>query len=396
LVLVNAATGVKREGLTDEEGRFHFGSVASGEYHLIAEMPGFRRLERRSINLTAAETLSVGDLVLEVGELNQTVEVHAEGARVETETGQRTGVLTSRQLEHLTTRGRNLMSMLQLLPGVVDREDPDRLQHNWDISINGGRRNTTNVSIDGVSVNAVGNNFNAIAVPAMDAVDEVTALLSNYSAEYGRLSGANVHYIQKSGSRDFHGLLSYFKRHEQFNANDFISNRLGEPKARYRFNTWTYNIGGPVYLPGVFNREKDKLFFFWCQEFWPVTSATDVQRRTMPTELEREGDFSQSLDVNGKLISVRDHLTGKPFPNNVIPANRIDQNGQILLKVFPLPNFSDRDISLGSYNYLFRDEVRSPYRNETLKLDYHPNSKNIISFSLTHHLRRDLQVAKPR
>src|SRR2546425_6425585 len=159
------------------------------------------------------------------------------------------------------------------------------------------------------------------------------------------MSGANISLVTKSGTRDFHGLGSYFKRHEQFNANDFFNNRLGVPKQRYRYNTWTYNIGGPVYIPGKFNRNREKLFFFWSQEFWPQ-KASGTYRITTPTAVERNGDFSQTLDVNNRLIQIKDPFNnGAPFPGNQIPANRIDKNGQALLKLFPIPNFFDRGIS---------------------------------------------------
>ena len=113
-------------------------------------------------------------------------------------------------------------------------------------------------------VNGYGNNFNTITMLGQDAIAEVRVLLTNYQAEYGRASGATVNLISKSGTKEFHGLGSFFRRHEQFNANNFFNNRLGQPKPRYRYRTWTYNVGGPISL-GSFNRNKDKLFFFWSQ-----------------------------------------------------------------------------------------------------------------------------------
>src|SRR5690606_29632799 len=127
---------------------------------------------------------------------------------------------------------------------------------------------------------------------SMDAVAEVKVLTSNYQAEYGRMSGANISLVTKSGSRDFPGGAGYYKRHEMFNANSFFNNRLSTSKPRYRFNTWMYNIGGPVYIPGKFNSNRDKLFFFWNQEYWPLKVNQAIQQLTVPTELERAGDFS--------------------------------------------------------------------------------------------------------
>lgn len=387
VTLVQTATGVKRAVISDEQGRFFFGSVQPGQYSLTVELPGFKRLERQNINLPAVEVISVGDLLLEIGEISESVKVTAEGARVQTESAERSGLLTSSQVEYLTIRGRNVMSLLQLLPGVVDLSESESLDNNWNLAVQGNRRNTNNVSLDGATLNAIGNQFNSVVNVSMDAVEEVKVLMTNYSAEYGRLSGANVHIISKSGGRDFHGLFSYFKRHEQFNANNFFNNRLGRSKPRYRFNTWSYNVGGPIYIPGKFNSNRDKIFFFWSQEFWPITTTTGVQRRTVPMELERNGDFSKSLDVNNRVILVRDPLAGRPFPNNVVPTGRINRSGQALLKVFPAPNFLERNISKGNFNYVFEDELKNPQRTETLKLNYHLNSNNQISFSFTHHIK---------
>ena len=207
---------------------------------------------------------------------------------------------------------------------------------------------------------------------------EVSVLLSNYQAEYGRMSGANITLVTKSGTQDFHGLASYFKRHEQFNANDFFNNRLGQPKPRYRFNTWNYNVGGPVYIPGKFNRNREKLFFFFSQEYWPLRTSQPLGQLTVPTELERAGDFSQSVDLNNRMIAVNDPTTGKAFPGNRVPASRIDPNGQALLKFLPLPNFFDRSLSAGRYNYVFQTENNTPQRMETLKLDYNIDSRNML------------------
>ena len=176
-----------------------------------------------------------------------------------------------------------------------------------------GQRNTSNnVSIDGIPVVDIDNGVSKKMNVNMDSVAEVKILLSNYQAEYGRNAGSNVHIVTKSGGQEFHGIGSYFKRHEQFNATNFFDNRNGVKKPRVRYNTWTYNIGGPIYIPGKFNADRRKLFFFWGQEFWPIQEGL-TGRVTMPTALERQGDFSQSLDLNNRVITITDPDSGKPF-----------------------------------------------------------------------------------
>jgi hypothetical protein len=354
VTLRHNATGAIRNAVTNEAGRLVFASLQPGEYELAIEAQGFKRLERTGINLAAAETLSLGNLIMELGALAEVVKITAQGAPVQLESSERAGLLSASQVENLTIRGRNVLSLLSLLPGVVSLSEPDALDHSWNLRVLGNRQNTINVSLDGATLNAYGNQFNSVVNISMDAVAEVKVLLSNYQAEYGRLSGANVHIVSKSGTKEFHGLASYWKRHEQFNANEFFNNLLGLPKPGYRYNTWNYNLGGPAYLPGKFNTSREKLFFFWAQEFWPLSQSTGLNYRTVPTAAERQGDFSGSLDVNNRLIVVTDPLARAPFPGNVVPPSRVDPNGQAFLKAFPEPNFTDRSVSKANYNYVFQ------------------------------------------
>jgi hypothetical protein len=387
VTLTQTATGATRHVAAAESGRFAFTAVEPAAYHLTVEKEGFKKFEKRALNLTAGETLDVTGVVLQVGSVAETVEVTAEGTSIQTASAERSGVVTGAQVENLAIIDRNVTSLLQLLPGVVDSGDNEKLASAWNINVSGNRNNTINVSLNGATLNAIGNNNNSVVNVSMDSVAEVKVMLTNYQAEYGRMSGANVQIVSKSGSRQFHGLASYFKRHEQFNANNFFNNRLSAPRPRYRYNTWSYNIGGPVYIPGRFNRNRDKLFFFWVQEFWPSITSS-LSQLTVPTALERKGDFSQSLDVNNRVIAVNDPLNNKqPFPGNVVPANRLDRNGLALLNVFPQPNFLDRTVSRGNYNYTFENYSDNPVRTETLKLDYHINSGNLLSGNYTH--RRD-------
>ena len=157
-------------------------------------------------------------------------------------------------------------------------------------------------------------------------------------------------------------------------------------KARYRFNTWNYNIGGPIYIPGKFNRDRQKLFFFWSHELWPLTVPQALTTGTVPNELERKGDFSQSFDTNNRLIVVRDPDTRQAFPGNMIPANRLNSNGAALLNMFPKPNVLRSQISGGNYNYAFQSVQKSPTNSETAKLDYNLSPKDLFAFTFTRRL----------
>jgi hypothetical protein len=375
VTLTHQATGSQREVQTDVHADFVFSGLPPGQYSLSVRQSGFKTAERSSIVLSASERLSIGQIVLSVGEMAEKVTVSEQGAAVQTASSERAGVITASQVDSIPIRGRNITSLVQLLPGVVLLSDSDSLSRSFSFSVQGNNNQFNQVSLDGVPISQ-----QDVQTPTVsqDAIAEVKVLLTNYQAEYGRLSGANVQLVSKSGSREFHGSGSYFKRHEQWNANNFFNNRLGRPIPIYRFNTWNYTIGGPVYIPGKFNRNRDKLFFFWSQEGWPLKTSDAIAQRTVPTELERTGDFSQSFDLNGALIVVTDPTTRTPFPGNRIPSTRLDPNGIALLKVFPTPNFTNLAVSRGTYNYLFPATRDNPLGTQTLKLDYNINSKNLL------------------
>lgn len=375
VTLTNTATGAQREMQTDIRADFLFSGLPPGQYSLAVTHQGFKTVERSNIVLSASERLSVGQIALDVGQVAERISVTAEAAAVQTASAERAGVITSSQVDSMPIKGRNITSLVQLLPGVVLLADADILSRTFSFSVQGNNNQFNQVSLDGVPISQ-----QDVQTPTVsqDAIAEVKVLLTNYQAEYGRLSGANVQLVSKSGTREFHGSGAYYKRHEQWNANNFFNNRLGRSKPIYRYNTWNYTIGGPVYIPGKFNPNKDKLFFFWSQEGWPLKTSDPVAQRTVPTELERAGDFSRSLDLNGSLIVINDPNTRAPFPGNRIPASRLDPNGIALLKAFPMPNFDDVAISRRNYNYVFPASRDNPLGTQTLKLDYNISSKQLI------------------
>ncbi|MBI4909487.1 MAG: TonB-dependent receptor [Acidobacteria bacterium] len=378
------STSLKRAVKTNDQGDFLIGSLQPGEYTLSVTHSGFKTLQRTGIVLSSAETLPLGKLALEIGAISDQVSVTAEGVSVQVASSERAGVINSTQLENLMTKGRNAMTLLALLPGVVDGQgvgSTERIDRNFDLNVQGNRRNANTVTVDGMPVNPMGNNFNGVVMLSQDAIAEVKVLMSNYPAEYGRSAGATVNFVTKSGAKEFHALVSYFKRHEQFNANAFFNNRLSRVKPRYRYNTWNYNIGGPIPIPRI-NADRNKLFFFWSQEFWPLKVPTAIAQLTVPTLLERRGDFTQSIDLNGRLIPVTDPTTRQVYPGNVVPANRLDPSGLALLKVFPEPNFQDRNVSGGRYNYVFQDENTTPIRMENARIDYNPKQNHTLALTI--------------
>jgi hypothetical protein len=263
VTLTQVSTGVKRNAKTTDNGGFTFANVEPGQYSVQVHATGFKAALIDSVILTASETRPVGNLRLEVGNISQSVTIVAQGATVQTASSERASVITGSQVESLLIRGRNVTDLMQLVPGVVTATSSDAISRNWTPNIMGGRNNTSNLTVDGMAISDVGNNTSSAISVSMDAVSEVKVLVSNYQAEYGRMSGGNVEIVTKSGGQQFHGSGSYFNRNEDYNANNYFNNRLGLPRPLYRFNTVDYTVGGPVYIPKTFTRLRNKLFFFW-------------------------------------------------------------------------------------------------------------------------------------
>src|SRR5437667_2465351 len=247
VTLTLARTGAKLQQVTDEAGRFTFTGLEPGVYALAVSAPGFKTYERTDIPLQAGERIPIGLITLSLGTAAEKVTVTADAAVVKTESSERAGNITGAQVDKLLMLGRNVTSLVSLLPGIAQTTQSDTLTRDGGgFSAQGSRTNTNNISVDGIQSTDIDNGSSLKLHTSSDAVGEMTVLLSNYQAEYGSGSGAVVNVVTKSGTKEFHGLGSYFKKHEQFDANNFFNNRNGQPKPRTRTNTWTYSIGGPV------------------------------------------------------------------------------------------------------------------------------------------------------
>lgn len=377
LTLTNRETGVSRSARSDMEGGFVFSALPPGAYELVAEHPGFKKYQRQNINLPPNERLSLGLVQLVVGDVSETVTVTAEGIAVQTASSERSGLITHQQIQNLTVVNRSFTALISLLPGVVSSAQTEILGWggNMTFNVQGGRQTNNNFTLDGLPIVDLGAATGSVDFVSMDSVREVKILVSAFQAEFGRKPGASIQAVTKSGTRDFHGVGYWYKRHEEFNANNFFNNRSGLPKAKYRYTTAGFNLGGPVFIPRTFNRDRNKLFFFFSEEQLREQRPQPIRQLTMPTTAERNGDFSDSRDLNGALIVVKDPLNGLPFPGNVIPNARVDRLGQGYLKLLPLPNFLDTQVSARRYNYQFQESMDAPKHNELVRIDYPLSSK---------------------
>src|SRR5207248_1367532 len=200
------------------------------------------------------------------------------------------------------------------------------VQHNSGPStISGARTPESLITIDGAPGVRTRSNGTSIGTADVDSTQEIQILTADYAAEYGRSSGGQIRVLTKSGSQTFHGAAFEYVRNTMFNANSWSRNQV--PATRFitqpeHFNQFGYNIGGPVYIPGHFNTNKDKLFFYWGEE-WIRRVSTDTSSLTVPSLAMRTGNFSELLNpanpFTKKTVIIRDPKTGQPYPGNIIP-----------------------------------------------------------------------------
>jgi hypothetical protein len=358
------ATGAVRTATTDSAGMFRFPNLVPGAYTLAIKAAGFKTWSSKDISLATAETRDVGRIVLEIGSLAEQIEVTAQATPVQVGSSEKAGLVDADQLKALTLKGRDAFNFMQLLPGVLDTNDRNTPGTGGDggISVNG---NTTSMGnfVDGIANRDVGANGGVHFVPNMDAIGEVRLLASNYQAEYGRNSGGIVTIVTKSGSKDFHGSAWWIHRHEGMNANGYFRNSASQARSIYRYHMYGFSVGGPVYIPRVFNTDKTKFFFFVSQERINQFVPTSEQKRMMPTAAELGGDFSNSLQSNGSLIVIKDPLNNMaPFSNNQIPLNRFNPLGLALLNFLPKGgNYTPAAGTTDYRQYNFYDSASAPH-----------------------------------
>ena len=372
-----------RETKSNGEGVFNFTVVPRDSYRLKVERTGFKALERTGIVVSANEHVALSGLTLELGSSSETVTVAAEAAHVETESSEEAADVTTNQLANLTARGREVVSLLRTVAGATYQADQDSTGGSYGTgtpSIRGASSNMNILAVDGIVSNDMGTPSVFSSATQLDAIGEVKVILNSYQAEYAGNGGTVVQVVTKSGTNEWHGNTYWYVRNNDLNANDFFNNRNGVRRPLYKYNTGGFSLGGPIYIPKKFNTSKSKLFGFYnLENDWQrVPNSASLTYYTMPTALERKGDFSQTFDTNGKLIPVNDPNTHAPFPGNVIPASRLDSNGLALLNILPLPNFINPAVSAYNYNYQVQDVQNWPKRFQVFKIDYVPTDKDRI------------------
>jgi hypothetical protein len=390
VTLISETQGTQSSDVfTNTNGDFTFANVKPDRYTLQVTMEGFKTLKKTGIIVSAGDRTLLGSMTVEVGGLTDTVQVKAESPIVQAESGERSFTVSREAVENLPIFNRSFTALALLAPGVTEdgNNTPQRM----------GGGGDPNIMMDGVSTMDTGSNRPLLQMN-VESIAEVKVLTSGYQAEYGRASGVQVTAVTKSGTNRFRGSVYDVMRDSKWYANSKTNKINGDPKPTLKEKDLGYSIGGPIGKPGG----RNKLFFFYSQEFSPRTAGNNVVRYRMPTALERAGDFSQSTDNNGNLYPyIRDpNVTGTCNASDQtacfadggvlgrIPANRLYQPGLNILKLYPLPNIPDP--GRNNYNFqLTRPDESILSWQPAVRLDYQPRQNLRATFKYSAWMQRD-------
>lgn len=346
LTLTNLGTAERRTFTTDASGNYQFLNLVSGQYKIEVEKTGFRRFAREPITVEVQSAVRI-EIPMQVGDLNQIVEITAQTPLLQTETASLGQVVETRKVLEMPLNGRNIFGLVALVPGVVPGGQSGSTPTGtnpfaWgNYQIGGGQSNQSAAFIDGAPINTSYVNHTAL-VPTVDAVLEFRVQTNNLGPEFGRLAGGAINLVTKSGTSSFHGSAYEYLRNRSLNANTFFNNRAGVQRPAFSQNQYGANIGGPVL--------KDRTFFFFGFEGFRLRQGASYVY-SVPTDPMRTGDFSNVRNAGGNVVPIYDPLTtcgrlGNPpcgrdasgnevitrqqFPGNIIPQNRIDPAARVL------------------------------------------------------------------
>ncbi|MBL8216351.1 MAG: carboxypeptidase regulatory-like domain-containing protein [Bryobacterales bacterium] len=382
-----AATNVVTETVSLGGGEYALPALRAGTYSVEVEAGGFSRLVRNGIEIRVNDRIRL-DLQLALGATTESVVVSGAPPLVESESGALGAVIESRKIESLPLNTRNPFQLALLSPGVVPGGTFGNAFNNAaNFIINGNRGNTSDIMIDGItnSVPAANPIVVVAMFPSPDALQEFKVQTNGYPAEFGRSGGGIVNMVMKSGGNDFHGVLYEFLRNSRMDANDFFSNRAGRAIGPFKRNQFGGVIGGPII--------RDKAFFFFDYEGLRARSRNQLTA-TVPTQLERQGDFSQSRQLVGNVCqpvlvydpstteNVPGGFTRSPFAGNVIPASRQDAVGRRVATYFPLPN--QPGAACTGINNFFSDKSAASSSDQwDTKLDWYASAANRFTAGLS-------------
>jgi hypothetical protein len=382
VVVSSSDHGITRSTVTNSSGDYNESGLPGGTYDVIVTASGFKKFQAKAVKLDVAEKARV-DIAMQVG--TASTEVVVEGtsvAQVETQSSDLAGTVTGKEISQLELNGRNFTQLATLTPGVTNQTGQDEgtvgVYGSVSFSMNGGRVEYNNWELDGGDNMDNGSNGTLNVYPSIDAIQEFKVLTSNYGAQYGRNGSGTVEVETKSGTSKFHGDVYEFVRNDMFNARNYFNSTVPE----YKKNDYGYTLGGPVYIPHVFNRDKNKTFFFWSEEWRKDVVPGQSFHALVPSMAERGGNFG-------------DICPGSDCPNvganiSVLPAFAANQAvAQALLTMIPAPNGANASTCVpgSSGNECFFTAAPAQatnWREELVRVDHNFSDKIRATFRFIH------------
>lgn len=386
--LTGNATGFTSTTKSNDSGNFSFPALNVGTYDLKVVAKGFETSIQKGLAVNVSQTLHV-DSTMVVGAVDQTITVEANALVVQTDSNVLSTLVSADQISEIATENRNFSALVALGLGVSsnlpDNNTPTSVGSSASFSVNGLRQSHNIWLIDGGEADDRGGAGGSSIEPSQDAIAQIETLSSNYPPDYGISSGATISLSLKSGTQHFHGGAWEFNRNTVFNADDVLSKRNNKPRGKLNYNIYGFNVGGPLFIPKVYNEKKDKTFFFWNEEWRKLIQGSGTSTvnalpaadfptagkalayvapaftKTTATPLGTVITVPVTSDpvLSGKLLA--DGLVqGQPFPGGIVPADLFDSNSLLYLKsgIIPAANaVGDHFVGQASIPITVRDDV---------------------------------------
>lgn len=379
VLAVNPDTNASYDATTNASGEYMLLNLLPATYRLQVEAPGFSRYIQTGIKLDVGQNTKV-DIALQVGEASNTVTVNADTTQIQLSGSTVSAVVNGDAIRNLPLNSRNTYSLLALTPGFAGSVGNN--YNSVSYSINGSRQGYTDVLVDGIpgGFPTVNGNSGVGVFPSVDAINEYRIMGQNYPAEYGRSQGGVLNVAFKNGTNLFHGSLFEFARNSVFDANDFFSNRNKKQLPTFQRNQFGGLLTGPIV--------RDSTFFLLSTELLRSSSFISTTT-TVPTDLQRQGDFSQTFDSSGRLVKIFDPFSTRANPNgsgylrdqfsgNVIPQSRQSSAAQKILNYYPKANVTGNTLT-GANNYFATNTEDVRIDSWDVRIDHKlPNTQSIF------------------
>lgn len=395
---LNKASNETSSATTDASGVYSIPFLRPGQYTLTATQAGFKTAVRSNITLNISQVAGI-DITMDVGQLSDSVTVEANAVTLETQTASRSGVIDNKTIADLPLNARNPFMLGVTQSGVTfrgaaiwQRPFDNGAIAEW--SINGGQQSRNEFLLDGAPNNAQLGGNNIALIPVVDSVQEFTIQTNSYDASYGRTGGGVINVILKSGGAKHHGAAWEFLRRAPLNANSFQNNARGRtngianaPRPNGNMDQYGVELDGPIYVPKLLGKDsKVKLFYMGTYEGYREGTPNPLRTSYAATEM-RTGDFSKLTQPNGQAIRIYDPLNTTldasgnpvrmPFPNNQIPAGRIDPVARKVMAFMPTPNNIEPGQRYSTTNFILPTYVnQDDFYNLGLKFDWNFGDKH--------------------